>query len=152
MFKQKPFPFSLLVLMILIILHWVGSHFSLYWRFSWFEIIIHILSGLWVGLIILWLSSILGQINSLKEYRVKSFLIAFLSAIFIGVVWELIENFAQITFINDKGYGLNTAFDILNDGLGGIIAYLYFIKRRKCLDNTSDILHPFYNQTGIIKS
>jgi uncharacterized membrane protein len=152
MLKQKPFPFSFLILAVLIILHLVGSYYSWYWKYPSFDIVIHVLSGLWVGLIILWLASILGQINSLKEYKVKSFLIAFLSAVLIGVVWELVENFWQLTFIRDSQYGLSTALDILNDAIGGILAYLYFVRRKKCIDKTVDILHPFYNQTGIIKS
>ncbi len=152
MFKQKPFYFSLVVLIILITLHAVGSYYSWYWVYSWFDVVVHIVSGLWVSLVMLWLASVLGQINSLKEYKVKSFLIAFLSAVLFGVVWEIFENISQTTFTNASGYSLNTAMDILNDGLGGILAYLYFIRRRKCADNSCDILHPFYNQTGIIKS
>jgi hypothetical protein len=152
MFKQKPFYFSLVALIILITLHAVGSYYSWYWVYSWFDVVVHIVSGLWVSLVMLWLASVLGQINSLKEYKVKSFLIAFLSAVLFGVVWEIFENISQTTFTNASGYSLNTAMDILNDGLGGVLAYLYFIRRRKCVDKSTDILHPFYNQTGIIKS
>jgi len=149
MFKQKPFPFSLLVLGVLIVLHVVGSYYSLYWAISWFDLLVHLVSGLWVALVILWLASILGQVNSLKEYKVKSFLIAFLSAILIGVAWEILENVTQITFTENKGYALNTALDLIFDGVGGILAYSYFIKRKKCVDKSFDVLHPFYNRTGI---
>ncbi len=152
MFKQKPFPASLIVLVILIALHGVGSYYSLYWRFSWYDVLVHIFSGLWIALILLWLASVLGQINSLKEYKVKSFLIAFVSAVLIGVIWELVENYGQITYTNMQGYGLDTALDILNDALGGILAYLYFVKKRKQPIQEVEIMHPFYNQTGIIKS
>lgn len=150
-FKQKPFPFSLLILFILIALHTVGSYYSFYWRYYWYDIIVHITSGLWVALLMLWLASVLDQINSLKEYKVKSFLIAFVAAIIAGIVWELFENISQITYTQASGYSLDTALDILNDGLGGVLAYLYFIKRRKCAEENCDILHPFYNQIGIIK-
>jgi|GEM_PF-370575 len=153
MLKQKPLPFSLLILCLLIILHSVGSYYSWYWVYPWFDVVVHIVSGLWIGLLILWLASVMGQINSLKEYKVKSFLIAFVSAVLIGVIWELLENYTQITFTKANDYNLNTALDIVNDAIGGILAYLYFVRRRKCVDNnTADILHPFYNQTGIIKS
>ena len=151
-FKQKPFPFSVLVLVILISLHFVGSYYSLYWKFSWFDVVVHIMSGLWVALLVLWLASIFEQINSLKEYKTKSFLIAFISAILIGVIWEIIENVFQITFTKASGYSLNTALDILNDGLGGLLAYLYFVQKRKGVVHDCDVMHPFYNQTGIIKN
>lgn len=151
-FKQKPFPFSFLILVVLVTLHFMGSYYSLYWKFDWFDSVVHIFSGLWASLLVLWLGSILGQINSLREYKIKAFLIAFVSAILIGIIWELIENYYQVTYTNMNGYYFDTAIDILNDGLGGILSYLYFIRRRKCADENCDILHPFYNQTGLIKN
>ncbi len=150
-FKQKPFLFSWLVLMLLIGLHSTGSYYSLYWRFFWFDIVVHIVSGLWVGLIFLWLASVCGQINSMREYKVKSLLVALISAVLIGVVWELLENITQITFVKASGYGFNTALDILNDGLGGILACIYFLRRKKVLDTSVEVIHPFYSQTGLIK-
>lgn len=146
MLKQKPFPFSLLVLFVLILLHLVGSYYSWYWVYSWFDVVVHILSGLWVASVFLWLASYLGEINSMKEYKVKSFLIAFVSGLLVGVVWELLENFSQITFINHAGYGLDTAFDLINGALGAILAYLYFVKKKKSAVPHLDTLHPFYNQ------
>ncbi len=152
MFKQKPFPFSLLILGIVILLHVLGSYFSLYWAYPWFDMVVHIMSGLWIALLILWLASIMGQINSLREYQAKSFLIAIVSAVLIGVVWEILENISQVTFVNANNYNYNTALDILNDGLGGLLAYIYFIQRKRSTNQFSDVLHPFYNQTGVIKS
>jgi len=151
MFKQKPFIFSFLILLVLIALHYFGSYYSLYWKFGWFDSVVHIFSGLWAALLILWLCSILQQINSLKEYKAKAFLVAFVSAVLIGIIWELVENFYQVTYTSFDGYYLDTAMDILNDGLGGVLAFLYFIRRRRCEDKSCEILHPFYNQTGLIK-
>lgn len=150
MFKQKPFPFSVVVLVILIALHITASYFSLYWRFPWFEIIVHILAGVWIGSIFLWLASFLNQINSLREYKTKSFLIALVSSALVGVIWELVENFGQLSFVNFSGYELNTALDLLNDIIGGSLAYLYFIRRTKTVVKTEENLHPFYNKIGTI--
>jgi hypothetical protein len=152
MFKQKPFPFSLLVLVVLIILHSVGSYYSLYWYFSSFDWVIHVVSGLWIALVILWLASRLGEINSLIEYRAKSFLIAFVSAILFGVVWEIVENLSQITSIYSDGYNFDTAMDLLADGFGGVLAYLYFIKRKKNPEKAVDVMPPIYKDVGIVKS
>jgi hypothetical protein len=150
MLKQKPFPFSVLILIILIGLHLLGSYFSWYWSYPRFEIIIHVLAGVWAGSVFLWLASYLNQINSLKEYKVKSLLIAMISAALIGVVWELLENFGHLASVDATSYKFNTAMDILNDVIGGIVAYLYFIKRTRKIDNTIENLHPFYNKIGVI--
>lgn len=152
MFKQKSFLVSLVALIILVILHAVGSYYSWYWSYPRFDFLVHIIGGLWVALLILWLAGVMGQVNSLKEYKVKIFLIAFISAILFGVIWELLENLSQTTFVSVSGYSLNTALDILSDALGGVLAYLFFIRRRKTVNKSAEILHPFYNQTGIIKN
>jgi len=150
MYKQRPFIFSLLMLVILIVLHLAGSYYSLYWRYPSFDILVHIVSGLWIGLVLLWLASCFGQMDSLKDYKIKSFLIAFISAAFFGVVWELVENFSQITSIYAPNYHWNTALDIFSDAIGGLLAYLYFMRKKKCVADSSEVMHPFYNQTGII--
>jgi hypothetical protein len=150
-FKQKPFYFSFLILIILAGLHLSGSYYSWYWQFFWFDSVVHIVAGLWSALLILWLASVFGQINSLVEYKTKTFLIAFISALLIGVIWELVENYYQVTYISMDGYYFDTAMDILNGGLGGILAYLYFIRRKRCSADCQNNLHPFYNQTGLIK-
>ena len=152
MFKQKPFLFSLLVLVVLISLHSVGSYFFWYWTYPWFDILVHTVSGLWAGSVMLWLASCLGQMDSLNRYKIKSFFIAVISAILIGILWELLEYFSQITSTSADNYGWHTAKDILSDTFGGILAHLYFVKRKKSADKASDVLHPFYNQTGIIKN
>jgi hypothetical protein len=80
-------------------------------------------------------------------------LIAFISAVLVGVVWELVENYYQLAFIKDPSYGFNTALDILNDALGGVLACIYFIRMKKTTNqNKEDILHPFYNQTGLARN
>jgi hypothetical protein len=151
MFKQTPFPLSIIVLFVLILLHLVGSYYSLYWVFPWYDIIVHVVAGLWVSLLFLWLATILGEINSFKEYKTKTFLIAFVAAILIGVVWELVENLTQVTFVRAESYYVDTALDILNGGFGAVLAYFYFTRNKKCPDHSVDIVHPFYSQTGIIK-
>jgi hypothetical protein len=151
MFKQKPFPFSLFVLIILIILHGFGSYYSLYWTYSWYDILVHIIGGLWISLIFLWLASELGQINSLKEYKPKSFLIAFVSAIFIGVLWEILENLWHLSYVNADVYSFDTAMDLLSGGLGGVLGYLYFVKKRSGVEKVATVLESFPDQIGIIK-
>jgi hypothetical protein len=150
MFKQKPFLFSFLILGILIALHTVGSYLYWYWKYSGFDNLVHIFSGMWIALLILWLALVLGQIKNLKEYKVKSFLIAFIAAILFGVIWELIENFSNITSVNSKGYALDTAMDILSDGIGGALAYLYVIRRRKSESEIHNLLPMVYDQAKLM--
>ncbi len=152
MFKQKPFPFSLIVLAVLVSLHSLGSYLSWYWFYPWFDMPVHIISGLWIALVFLWLASIFGELKSLRNYKIKAFLIAFITAAFVGVAWELIENFTQITSVRSPDYSFNTTKDILSDCLGGLLAFWYFIQIKKCTFKKEDYysLHPFYDKTGIV--
>ncbi len=152
MFKIKPFPFSVIVLVILITLHLLGSHLSWYWFFPWFDMPVHAISGLWVALVFLWLAAVTGELRSLKDYKIKAFLVALVSAAFVGVAWELVENLTQITQVRSPDYGINTTKDILSDCFGGILAFWYFIQvKRSTQKDDYYSLHPFYDQTGIIK-
>lgn len=140
MFRQKPFPFSFVVLIILFIFHLINSHYSLYWKYPHLDIVIHILSGLWLTLVCLWLFFIFGQIDSLREYKIKSFLISFIVSILFGIFWEILENFAKVNYVNSDVYYLDTTLDILSGGFGGILAYFYFIKMKK---NKLDVPNNF---------
>lgn len=162
MFKQKPFPFSILALIILVTLHLFGSYFSWYWNLTYrdffgfdipfYDIIIHLLAGFWIALVMLWLASILGLMKSLIGYKTKSFFIAVISAIILGIGWELVENYYQVTTAEAVGYVFNTTLDIICDAFGGLLAFLYFVKKSKQIKHDTEVLHPFYNQTGIIKN
>ncbi len=151
-FKQKPFPFSMLILVILVLLHVFGSRYSLYWTYPGFDILVHVFAGLWISLLVLWLVSIFGQINSLKEYKIRTFLTALFTAVLFGIIWEVVENISKITFVTADLYSQNTALDITSDAFGGILAYLYFIRKKRQNCDKEEVLHSFYNKTGIIKN
>ena len=138
--------------------HFISSYFSLYWfwKVSWLsaspmEVLVHILSGVWVASLVLWLASVWDHFQSLNEYKIRSFLIAIISALIMGALWELTESYSQIILTSGADYVKNTILDLTNDILGGILAYLYFIKRKKCLDESSAVLHDFYNKIGVTK-
>ena len=147
MFKQTPFPFSVLILAILITFYSVGSSFSLYWFYPQFDLLLHTLAGLWIALVLLWLAAFFGQISSMKDYKLKSFLIAFVSAVLLGIIWEILENIFQLSSVNSSNYTFNTAVDVFMDALGGALAYLYFVQRKRNTDKTPDVIHPFFDKT-----
>ena len=151
MFKQTPFPFSILVLAVLITFYSVGSQFSFYWFYPQYDLLLHTLAGLWIALVLLWLAASFGQISSMKEYKVKSFLIALISAVLLGIVWELLENFFQLSSVNSPNYSFNTAMDIFTDALGGLLAYLYFVQRKRNTNKVTEVVHPLFEQIGVEK-
>jgi len=92
----------------------------------------HFLGGLWVALTALWIFCYFGHISSIINYKTKIFFIVFLAIFIIGISWEIFELVGKITFMDDVGYWTDTFGDLFNDFLGGMVAYFYFIRRRKC--------------------
>ena len=70
-----------------LILHAVGFNFSLYWVYWWYDIVVHFLAGISIGLLFSFLLK--------KKYRPALYLFVFLSII----AWEIFE----------IGIGINTA-------------------------------------------
>jgi hypothetical protein len=108
---------------------------------------------MWVSLVILWLASSFNQISSMIEYKTKSLLIALIAATIFGLAWEIMENLARITFVLDLGYGFDTAMDLFNDVIGGVLAYLYFVRKKIIGSHNLDSgehLNAFYNKVGTV--
>ncbi|MEI6528300.1 MAG: hypothetical protein WCO10_01350 [bacterium] len=133
MFKQRPFPFSILVLITFLTLHFLATYYHWYWSFRWLDIVVHVLGGLWLSLLVLWVLFIFNQINSLRDYKFKSFAIAILISAAAGFLWEVYEIKAGITSVYQPGYGLDTIGDIVSGIIGSFLAYLYFTKTKKCV-------------------
>ena len=132
MTKLRAFWESFFVLILIVILHFLSLYFNWYWTYKWFDIPMHILGGLWVALTALWIFCYYGRVNSIINYKSKTFLTVFITILVIGISWEIFELLGKITFLNDPGYWADTTKDMINDFIGGIVAYFYFIKRKKC--------------------
>ncbi len=95
---------------ILALVHNVASAEYLYWTYRWLDVPMHILGGFA-------LASLL--VAFLFRYRPLYFLAGM---IFIAIGWEVFEAFIGIPRPAD--YIFDTATDVLNDAIGGSIAYI----------------------------
>ena len=97
---------------------------KLYWYSSiwWFDMPMHFLGGVWVGLILIYLFRVHGLSN-------KTILGLLLGVLLVGVGWEFFE-FAFVNPIAGNPFNtLDTLSDIFFDLAGGAFALLYFLKR-----------------------
>ena len=122
----------LLVLLLVIgVAHYAGLINRWYWSVFWYDIPLHILGGLWIGLLFFYLFEarfrFLSLGRTLKDYIFLFFLVlGFVS--FFGILWEFFEYFGDVFFVK-KGYAAilqegiaDTLGDFLNDLLGGFLA------------------------------
>ncbi len=95
---------------------------SLYWYYSWFDIIMHF----WGGMLV-----VLGvyAICSLKHVPLKpTTLIIFGTLIVIIVAWEVFERAADL--YNSGTYMFDVSKDLIVGLVGGLVGYLVAIRLR----------------------
>ena len=117
------------ILVITAILHFLAIKFYLYWDFWWFDIIVHFLGGIWAGATVFWVYYFSGWFKNPIIRPQYFFLLALLGAFIIGLMWEIFEYKAGLTFvIPGRDYVTDTLCDLGMDIVGGLSVYLYYRK------------------------
>src|SRR3989344_6651367 len=105
------------LIVIIAIIHITAYYFHLYLELWWIDMMMHFLGGAWVAAFILWaiffsgffnLKSSVGTVEN-KNTLLEFLLIAFVTVLFIGIVWEIFEFKAGLSFFSPitlsvKGY------------------------------------------------
>lgn len=127
---RKIYPiFLLLTISTIAVLNFYAYKFHWYWEFWWFDIIMHTLGGLWVASSALWLRyfRVSAEHVSIAHKKSSIFLLALVSVYIVGGGWELFE-FSMDKFITFAIHNsMNTASDLFFDGVGSILATLFFL-------------------------
>ena len=99
-------------------LYIVGMLLYLNWTFWWYDIVLHLLGGVWVALAV---STVL-----VRFARQPTLVHCILGIAVVGVLWELFE--VAVGMPREANYALDTSIDLLMDVLGSIMGFL-FIRR-----------------------
>jgi len=98
--------------------------YKFYWYYSiwWFDMPMHILGSLWVGLVFVWF---------LKptDLSFNTILKIILGVLTIGLLWEIFELFAYNFVTQTPFNALDTMSDICFDLAGAGLAILYFARK-----------------------
>lgn len=130
---KKPFPKPLLLFVFAIfVVQGLATYFYWYWRIWWFDMPMHFLGGLWVGLSMLWLFFLSGRFSNKGEQSTKTiFAVGILSVLTVAIVWEVFEYVVQLLFPSGTPYDiLDTLSDIFWGITGGTIASFSFSRKR----------------------
>lgn len=125
MYKHPLFIFWSLLLVAITMLHLVALELYLYWVYSWFDIMMHFLGGLFIGLSTLWFFLQSGYVRMRQSLR-NVILIAGSSIILVGVGWEIFEVLAGIPI--EENFALDTTIDLIMDAIGAFVAGYVFTK------------------------
>jgi hypothetical protein len=131
MLKRRLLIISFFTILLVAIFHFMALKYSWYWSFRWIDIPVHIVGGFWVSLTVLWIALKVGHIEKITNYKKRALVLMIGSAFIVGILWEVFEVVFKINFLHNVGYWRDSLKDILDDFLGGGLAYLYFIKSKK---------------------
>jgi len=136
--KQDLLKTSLWLVIAIFFLNSMAMKFHWYFTIWWFDMPMHFLGGVFIGLV-----SLAFLTNQEVGHPLggptsgKVILTAFLSVLMIGVLWELFE-FSLDTFITYNPHNfLDTFSDLVFDLVGGLTASLYFLYNYKHEKNTN---------------
>lgn len=124
-----PPSFQIIILLFIFAAQFLGEINSYYHEFWWWDIMLHTLSGIILGIIGFLLVYILN-----KEEKVDVMLSPFFMALFsfafavsVGALWEIFEfSVDSILGFNMQKSGLvDTMWDLIVDSIGGIVAAIY---------------------------
>jgi hypothetical protein len=116
--------FASLVLIVLISsLHIYAGEKYLYFLYWWFDIVMHFLGGVWVGVTFLWLYFFSRFFGQQAFQKGKVFKVAIISFVIVGLSWEIFE-----VFIGVPIYEPNYIFDTVSDLIVGTLGVLVFCK------------------------
>jgi hypothetical protein len=131
MILKKPLIVEIFLSALLVaFLHKVALSLFLYWTTSWFDILMHFLGGLVIGLIAAFVFFIYpsgrlgsGFVSIPKDHKGSAFLIVIGSVLVVALTWELWELFVGFTDVLDDQ--ADTILDVIMGLIGGTTAFLY---------------------------
>ncbi len=113
------------IIAVIALLHIAGTELRFYWRLGLYDIIVHILGGLWIAMAMLAVVKRAGVEFTTKR---NILIVGICTTIIIGFVWEFFELQSGVTTVRHKEFLGDTFGDIIADSVGGLIGSLYSIK------------------------
>ena len=127
--KKYVHPISILILgSVVAVLHALASAYFFYYRFAWYDIIMHFLGGALVSLFFYYVFHNHIRKDGISYSRLWLIANMLIFLFIIGFLWESFELKFGTTFISDENYVSDTIYDFVMNSLGGISAYVYVIK------------------------
>ena len=131
--KKRFFVSLSLLVFFIFILNTLAQKFYWYFTIWYFDIIMHFLGGLWLGLVFIWFFLVkrsvpTDQLLNLIDLKLITKII--LSILIIGIFWEIFEIIFNNVLAENAFNFLDTISDIFCDLAGGTFAVFYFLMKR----------------------
>ncbi len=120
------------LIIVIVALHGTALAYALYWYWWWYDLVLHFLGGVFSTLVAVWFCFFSGYTAFKVPSPARLLRFAILSAILIGLGWELFERFLGHSW-SPEGYYLDTGIDLVMDTLGGLTGFLVFFRKPAAL-------------------
>ncbi|HBD24610.1 MAG: hypothetical protein A2566_02715 [Candidatus Zambryskibacteria bacterium RIFOXYD1_FULL_40_13] len=119
LFKNASYLFLLIAILYLFELK-----FYLAWSIWWYDMVLHFLSGILVGIVT---TLIFHKFFYKKDDEfLKIFVSAMVSIVFVGIAWEIYELYFEMTSFSDgMNYYIDTSSDLFLDIVGALFGVWY---------------------------
>jgi len=124
--KRKFLILIFFLVLVISILNKIGGDFFLYWKFWWYDIVMHFLGGVAIGFIALWYYYFSGYIKKINKKIPFIYLYTFIVVFSVGIGWEVFEFLLEVDFSNN--YIPDTSLDLIMDILGSVSSVWFFLK------------------------
>ena len=115
-----------LALITLAGVHQLAMSWYLYWAYPWFDMPMHFLGGIIIGL-----GSQTELFEKTMRVRIPTVWVCAALVLAVGLLWEVFE--WMFVIVNLEGYVLDTARDLVLDLAGGSVGYVIASSFRKYL-------------------
>jgi len=110
----------LALVFFILILNYAAMKFHWYYSLLWFDMLMHFLGGLWLGLAFVWLYP-----------AGTSYLKIIAGVLLVGIFWEIFELVVHNYFPDEALDWGDTLLDLFFDMLGGGVAVFYLINQKR---------------------
>jgi len=130
--KNELLYFGLFLIFAIALLHISALNNYYYWIYSWFDLLVHFLGGMWVAVMALWIYFFSGLFRKPKMSKVIIFWLSFLAVLSTSLLWEIYEvNIWR--HLSEPDFIVDTITDTLAALAGSYMAYTYFSESYKNL-------------------
>ncbi len=112
-----------MVSVLVLFLHKIALDFFLYWTTDWYDIVMHFLGGVVIGMIAYLVIDMFSGLKIVKQTKLAHFSFVFGILLIIGLGWELFEIWTEL--IDPIADRLDSMMDLVMDSVGGVTAFFY---------------------------
>lgn len=120
---------GLIVVILVALLHFSALNLYLYWTISWFDLLVHFLAGVSVGLVSLWFLTESGLFKMPLSLQ-KLVFYSLVAIIIIGLAWEIFEFINGITSPGHESYIQDTFLDLVYAIIGTLLAVTLGVRKQ----------------------